>query len=211
MVIRRPASVNTATVNPPATPITNVVATPFSPTKDQDVTVVATVDANGVDPILSYRVNFGSVQTVAMKDDGVAPDVTPGDGVFAAAIPDQNSGDLIRYKIEAPGTGEVYPNSEGREYTGVVVTDPNEIPTGLVKLEWFISDSDYTSMFNDPRQDVTVVDSVLAIDGVVHDNIEVAIRGGIWARANLDKQGLGFDFPVRCRSSQSGSCSLPDR
>ena len=45
-----------------------------------------------------------------------------------------------------------------------------------------------------PHQEVVITGSVLAIDGVVYDNMEVKIRGGGHARNNLDKQGLSFDF-----------------
>ena len=35
---------------------------------------------------------------------------------------------------------------------------------------------------------------MLAIDGVVYDNMEVKIRGGNFARDNRNKQALSFDF-----------------
>ena len=75
------------------------------------------------------------------------------------------------------------------------MNDPTEIPTGLVDFEWFIPEPDYDAMFDDPTDRTVIIEgSVLAIDGVVYDNMEVKIRGGDFARENRNKQGLSFDF-----------------
>ena len=51
-------------------------------------------------------------------------------------------------------------------------------------------------MFDDPLQEVIVDGSVLAVDGVVYDNMTVKIRGGSYSRINFNKQGLSFDMPA---------------
>ena len=195
--VNTPGLINSVTVTPPPGAITNVVATPFSPDTNDDITVTATVPGGGADPVLYWIEDFdpGGETAVTMKDDGVAPDVTSGDGVFTATIPDQSSGSLVRYRIVA-STGAEYPTGDARRYDGVVVTDPGELATGLTKMEWFIPEDDYDSMFDDPVQEVTVEGSVLAVDGVVYDNMTVKIRGGNYARVTHDKQGLSFDMPA---------------
>ena len=63
-------------------------------------------------------------------------------------------------------------------------------------MEWFIPETDYNTMFDDPTiRDIYVEGSVLAIDGIVYDNMTVKIRGGGFARSQYDKQGLSFDMP----------------
>ena len=188
-----PGSENSVTTTPPASPISNVNATPFTPAMGETITVTAEVPG-GITPQLHYVVDFGAETSLTMLDDGMAPDAVAGDEIFTAAVPGQLAGELVRYRITAPATGVEYPTGDDRNYEGVVVDDPSEIPTNMVKLEWFIPEVDYDSMFDDPTQDVTVFGSVLAVDGVVYDNMEVSIRGGTFARANLDKQGIGFDF-----------------
>ena len=204
-----PGMVNSVTITPPTPAITGVVATPFEPAVNQPVTVVATVPGGGPNPILSYVVAFGSESSVTMNDDGVAPDVTAGDGVFAAVIPGQAAGELIRFRIQSPGSGNEYPTGDARVYDGVVVDDPGEIATGLINMEWFIPESDYDSMFDFKLDEVYVEGSVLAIDGVVYDNMTVKIRGGNYARVNFDKQGLSFDFAGGVSASRPDMVPYP--
>ena len=190
-----PGVVNSVFGTNPPEPITNVVATPLEPSVNQPITVVAEVPGETA-PQLSYVIGFGNETTITMVDNGVAPDVSAGDGVFAAQIPGQAAGELVRYSILAPATGEEFPTGDARRYEGVVVDDPSEIPTTMVNMEWFIPDPDFNAMFDDPRiRDIYALGSVLAIDGVVYDNIEVKIRGGDFARNVYDKQGLSIDLP----------------
>ncbi len=189
-----PGVVNSIAGTDPPEPISSVVATPTEPAAGQDITVVANVPGETA-PQLFYVVGFGAEVEVSMTDDGVAPDATANDGVFTALIPGQSAGELVRYRILSPATGEEFPDNDGRRYAGVVVDDPDELATGLVTMEWFITDESYDVMFDDPLQEISVPGSVLAIDGVVYDNVEVNIRGGSYARINHDKQGLSFDMP----------------
>ena len=52
---------------------------------------------------LHRRVNYDSETTVLMADDGLAPDVTAGDGVFAGTVPASlfGEGDMVRWRLEA--------------------------------------------------------------------------------------------------------------
>ena len=132
----------------------------------------------------------------------------PGTDVFTATIPGQDEGELVRYRITSPTGGQEYPTGDGRNYEGVVVDDPSELETGLVKMEWFIPEGafdhilDGVDIFDGNRESRPFFDrtrfvqgSVLAIDGVVYDNMRVNVRGGDFARENFEKQGLSFDFP----------------
>ncbi|MDW3176481.1 MAG: lamin tail domain-containing protein [Acidimicrobiia bacterium] len=189
-----PGMVNSVTVTPPSEPISGVVATPFEPAVGEPITVVATVPGGGANPVLTYQINFDGELSVTMFDDGTNQDVTANDGVFTAVIPGQSAGDLVRYRIVAPTTGDTYPSIDARNYEGVVVDDPAEIPTGLVNMEWFIPEVDYNAMWADLAAKILIQGSVLAIDGVVYDNMAVKVRGGNFALENFDKQGLSFDF-----------------
>ena len=181
-----PGAQNSVVGTTPAAPITDVAAAPFSPAVNEPVSVSAVVPG-GVGPQLHYVINFDQEVTVNMTRSG-------GD-TFTADIPGQGPGDLIRYRITAPSTGEDFPTGDGRNYEGVVVDDPNEIPTGLTTMEWFIPEADFDAMFDDPTdRSVEISGSVLAIDGVVYDNMDTSIRGGNFSRENHDKQGLNFDF-----------------
>ena len=69
------------------------------------------------------------------------------------------------------------------------------MPTDLDLFEWYIPEDAYDEMFDDPTiRDIYVHGSVLAIDGVVYDNMTVKIRGGGFARSSRNKQGISFDF-----------------
>lgn len=190
-----PAAENSVSINPPGDAITDVAGTPMRPNPGQDVTVTATIPGvgGGAAPDLYYVVGFGSETPLTMADNGVAPDAQANDEIFTATIPGQAAGELVRYRIDSTATATEAP-TDGRNYFGVVVLDGGELPTGMPLLEWFIPDVDYDFMFDDKLSENIVFGSVLAIDGVVYDNMEVKIRGGNYARINFLKQGLSFDF-----------------
>lgn len=181
-----PGAENSVFSNPPAAPIADIAISPSEPAPGQAVTVSATI-VGGSSPDLVYVVDFGSETTLAMTNVG-------GD-TYSATIPAQAAGELVRYKIDAPAAGTQAPTADdGRRYFGYVVDDPSVV-TNASLIEWFIPEADYDSMFDDPTQEVDVSGSVMAINGVVYDNISVRIRGGSFARNNLDKQGLSIDLP----------------
>ena len=74
-------------------------------------------------------------------------------------------------------------------------------------MEWFIPEGAYdhilggADIFDGNRESRPFFDrtrfvegSVLAIDGVVFDNMRVNVRGGDFGRQTFEKQGLSFDF-----------------
>ena len=188
-----PAAINSVFGTNPPVSVTNVIATPATPDVNQQITVVASAPVGTANPTLFYVIDFGAEIALSMNDSGAGADVTANDGIYTTIIPGQGAGELVRYRIDSGGTE--YPAGDGRNYDGVVVDDPSEIPTALTKMEWFIPEADYDSMFDDPTiRDIYVDGSVLAIDGVVYDNMRVKIRGGNFARQNRNKQGLSFDF-----------------
>ena len=146
-----PGVVNSVFGTNPPEPITNVVATPLEPSVNQPITVVAEVPGETA-PQLHYIIDFGPnpthspttdgfevdpgpETTITMLDNGQGADVTANDGVFTAQIPGQSAGELVRYRITAPSTGEEFPTGDSRRYSGVVVDDPSELPTDLDLFE----------------------------------------------------------------------------
>lgn len=181
-----PGAENSVFSNPPAAPISNITLSPTAPTPGQTTTVTATIPG-GAAPDLVYVIDFGSEVTLPMANVGA--------DTFAATIPAQAAGELVRYKIDAPGAGTQAPTgNDGRRYLGYVVDDPSVVTTASL-MEWFIPETDYDLMFDDPLADVTVSGSVLAINGVVYDNVDTSIRGGTFARTFRDKQGISIDLP----------------
>lgn len=94
-----------ATNAPPV--VTDLQHSPLLPAALDDVVVACRVtDPDGVDtPVLEYRNTSASVYTATnMNDDGVAPDTTAGDGVYAAGIPGQSSGAMIGFRLRIADT-----------------------------------------------------------------------------------------------------------
>ncbi|MDH4147501.1 MAG: lamin tail domain-containing protein, partial [Acidimicrobiia bacterium] len=87
-----PRADNTLVSNPPAAPISNVVANPQRPDAGQDV--VVTADVAGPTATLTYIVDFTDPVEVPMTVDA---------GTASATIPGQAAGALIRYRIDASG------------------------------------------------------------------------------------------------------------
>jgi hypothetical protein len=148
--------------------ITNVAATPTTPTANQPVTVSATITGQ-TSATLRYRIDFNAEQTTPMT--------TTGGDTYTATIPGAAAGHLIRYRVEATNatTTSRSPRADDTiNYRGVVV--PHGLTSPVPVLEWFISDADYNAMVNDPTADITRT-AALAYNGVVIDNAEVNIKG----------------------------------
>ena len=124
--------------------VTNVTENPPQLVEKQPLTIYATVTqrAGAVNAVkLTYRIGFGSEQTLVMSDTGV--------GIYSATIPASaySAGDMVRWYVTAGTSGgemtrePPFPNeTESAEYLGTVVTDPN-INANQPVLHWFTADT----------------------------------------------------------------------
>ncbi|MDB6039074.1 MAG: hypothetical protein JWM99_2915, partial [Verrucomicrobiales bacterium] len=77
---------------------------PVLPQANEPIVITARVnDPDGLVSVTAkYRIDPAtSYSNVPMKDDGVAPDATAGDGLFTGVIPAQSNGTLVAYYISA--------------------------------------------------------------------------------------------------------------
>ena len=148
--------------------IAAVTATPLVPTPNQAVSVSATI-TDVTSATLRFRIDFGAEQSRPMTSAG-------GDS-FVASIPGGAAGHLIRYRIEATNavTTSRFPRiDDSIVYQGVVVA--SGVASAIPVLEWFIADTDYNDIINDPTAEIDRR-AVLAYAGTVYDNVLVNIRG----------------------------------
>jgi hypothetical protein len=148
--------------------ISNVSASPATPTAGQAVTVTATVANNTGAPTLRFRADFGAEQTLTMQGTG---------GTYTATMPGVAAGHLLRYRVQATnGNGSnLFPRVDDTiVYQGVVAT--STVSSALPILQWFIADTDYSAITNNPTADIERP-AALAYNGVVYDNLTVNIRG----------------------------------
>lgn len=142
---------------------------------------------------LAFRIGFEDEETRPMHDDGIAPDATPDDGVFTATVPLEGlaPGEMIRWRIEARGTGgassrspEFPSQTESPEYFGTMAADPS-VESSLPVLHWFVRSAAAANTRGGTR-------CSLFFDGEFLDNVFVRLRGG--SSAGLAKKSYKFDF-----------------
>ena len=168
---------------------------PAVPLPGQDVVVRVAAPqglAGGGTIQLHRRVNYDPESTVLMADDGLAPDVTAGDGVYAASIPADLflEGDMVRWRLEATDTSgtTVLPPFEApiksAEYFGTGVVDPGNLNQLPLYAFWTENVSGSNSVGGTRA-------SVL-YDGEFYDNVFVRRRGG--SSSGYPKLSYKFDF-----------------
>ncbi len=197
-----PGAVNSLDGTAPPPRVTAVQATPRRPAPAEPVIVTARLPI-GSTASLSYKVMFDADVAVPMLDDAASPGGS-GDGVFAATIPGQSAGRLVRYRIDATaGNNEAfsYPAAgDTVHYAGVVVGNP-AVSTNLPVLEWFMADPVYNDLLANHRYDNVTGAAVLAYDGAVYDNVAMRIRGNTTrARPKVAwkvEMPSGHDFDMR--------------
>lgn len=106
-------------------------------------------------PVSSVKAICGPMWTAesftnVMRDDGVAPDTTAGDGVYSAALPTTNvlTGQMFRWRFEAVDVSNTVtylpayrdPLNAPRYY-GTVAQDASMSSSCLPVLEWFVQGS----------------------------------------------------------------------
>jgi hypothetical protein len=173
-----PGAVNSLDGTAPPPRATAVQATPQRPAPAEPVLISARLPI-GSTATVSYKVMFGADAQVPMLDDAASPGGS-GDGVFAATIPGQPAGNLVRYRIDATaGDDQVfsYPAAgETVNYAGYVVRNP-AVSTNLPVVEWFMEDAVYNDLLANHRYDNVTGPAVISYDGIVYDNVAMRIRG----------------------------------
>ena len=170
--------------------------TPHQPTDQEALVVTAVVPMTpaGVPSVdLMYRVMYGAQQAAVMRDDGFAPDLFAGDGVYTAAIPPTATGpgEMVRYKVlvsDAQGSTTVPPflsPQSSPEWYGTVVVDPQLAGNALDVWEWFVQNPGAAT--TDPGTRCSVW-----IEGRFYDNVRVHRRGG--SSAGYPRKSFKFDF-----------------
>ena len=183
-----PGAANGPALKEIAPAITNVTENPPQLGEKEPLTINATVTprAGAVNAVkLTYRVGFGSEQTLVMSDTGV--------GIYSATIPASaySAGDMVRWYVTAGTSGgemtrePPFPNAtESAEYLGTVAVDP-DIGADQPVMHWFTADT-----ANADRRVGTRAS--LFFKGRFYDNIFCRIRGQ--STANLPKHKYKFDF-----------------
>ncbi len=172
------------------------------PVQDEDFIVRVRVQETTApvnEVIVRHRVLYKSEARQAMRDDGVSPDETADDGIYAAVLSSQTlfgsrwkPGEMVRWRFEASDSQNhvgtlplVSSGRDGAEYFGSVIHDP-ELSSDLPILHWFT---------NDPESAVTPTGARASayFEGVFYDNFFVRRRGQFGA-IGWEKPKLKFDF-----------------
>jgi len=199
-----------------------VTVSPAAPEPGQAVQVSAAAPV-GSTMSLTYKVMFGSDVTVPMLDDAASPGGA-GDGVYAATVPGQGAGQMVRYRIAAskgPLVGAYPPEGDSRPYDGYVVTDPALASAQFPVLQWFMPDATYADLLANHRCDDVTADATFFWNGVLLDGGAMKIKGHTtcsdakvkWnvelpAGYTIDL-GDGFSYPVDEFDMESNAMPTP--
>ncbi len=177
-------------------PAWGALHTPHQPV-DSDAVAVSvlapTLGASAPVVDLVQRVMYGSAQTTPMLDDGVAPDVIAGDGIYTGSIPASTSGpgEMVRYRIivsDALGVTTLPPFLDplgSPEWYGTVVLDPGLAVSPLPVWEWFVENPSAATTEAGTRCSLWVEDQF-------YDNVKVKRRGA--SSAGYPRKSFKFDF-----------------
>ncbi|BDS05419.1 hypothetical protein NT6N_04590 [Oceaniferula spumae] len=142
---------------------------------------------------LFYRVMFGSETQLTMRDDGVTPDETAGDGVYSVHVPTttMSSGQMLRWRIEARddennlGQSPAYldPNDSDRYYGTMAEAGINT--SNLPILHWFVESPSSANTRGGTR-------SSFFYAGRFYDNIQTDLHGQ--TTSGFSKKSYDIDF-----------------
>ncbi|WP_062005562.1 PKD domain-containing protein [Arthrobacter alpinus] len=174
-----PGAVNSidGTSGTPTPTVKALTATPARPTPNQSVVISAALEP-GSTAVLSYKVMFGADVELPFKDDATSPGGA-GDGTYAATIPGQPAGQLIRYRVDAKAGLSSYSEpvaGDSVRYRGVVVVN-SAVLTQLPVIEWFMDDAVYDDILANHRLDKFQGAAVWAYNGQVIDGVMMSVRG----------------------------------
>ncbi|MBK8732821.1 MAG: lamin tail domain-containing protein [Actinomycetales bacterium] len=172
-----PKAVNSIDGTAPPPKVIDLAATPVKPAPGESVTISARLPMGSV-ATLTSAVMFDAAVTVPFLDDAASPGGA-GDGVYAATIPGQAAGLLVRYRIDATLGATAFSLPAGDDashYTGYTVANP-AVTSALPVFEWFMADSVYNDLLANHRFDDVQGDAVIVYNGVVYDGAKMNIRG----------------------------------
>lgn len=197
-LVPTPGTANGAASQREGPVVSDVTEDPPQPTPGQGLTIEATVAATA-HPVaqvrLIYRIAFGQERILDLRDDGVAPDVMGGDGVYTAAIPGSAyaAGQMVRWAVVATDTASFSTRapmapagSSASIYYGTVAADLS-VRSNLPILQWFLEPG--TEAAARTRAGTR---ACLFWDGEFYDNVWVHLRGR--TAAGLDKCPYEFGF-----------------
>ncbi len=173
-----PKAVNSLNGTAPLPQVKNLTVTPLRPDPGQSVTISGKLPAGSTATTLTYKLMYGADVTVPFLDDAASPGGA-GDGVYAATLPGQGAGLLVRYRINATSGGVDFSAPAAGDtvnYEGYVVRNP-AVVTNLPVIEWFMSDAVYNDMLANHRFDDFLTPVPVAYNGLVIDNAMFRIKG----------------------------------
>jgi len=198
MTTATPGSENAGGLSDLGPVIRNVTENPERPdiTTQNELLITAGVRPSK-DPVatvtLIHRQGFGVERAVEMADNGLAPDVTAGDGVFSAILPltELAAGEMVRWRIESADNGGTISRNpffgdplNSPEYFGTAALNPG-VASDLPVLEWFIQNPGAANNRTGTRASCLYL-------GEFYDNIFCRVRGG--SSTSLSKKSYKFDF-----------------
>jgi hypothetical protein len=151
-----------------------------SPLPTQEVEVTTSM-RDGESAMLHYKLNFDA--------EVIIPMTSRKNGQWAAVIPMQPEGTLIRFRLSNSGAikqGSWPRSGDGMAYRGTVVQSEKE--SQLPRLSWFVNDAQYDRIYND--KDLygdNGYPTVIAFDGEVFDQTMIRIRGN-QSRSNYKRK-----------------------
>ena len=167
--------------------ISNITITPGQPLPNQAFTIAATIEG-ATFANLTYRIGFnGPDVVVAMTNLG-------GDQ-WAAAVPGQSAGELVRYRIAsdvavAPFAGDSI------NYLGIVVSPTDIVDNALPVFQYWVDEAQFAELTTtDLALTNTKIPVVVAYGSQVFDNATVRVRGGDHSRTFFPKKSLKFELP----------------
>ncbi len=166
-----PGAVNS--VNRPGVPqsINSVTESNRRPAVGEVVTVTADISGQVGIPQIQYRTNMGPFAT--------SPMVSAGGNLWTFALPAQQAGTMLEYKIDTQG---VFPHSYPRiddSWRTIGIWYARPLVADIPVFEWFISEADWVSMTTTYRFDTTdfTFESAMVMDNEVITGARVRVRG----------------------------------
>jgi Spore coat assembly protein len=154
---------------------------------------------------LFHRTMFDAEVEVEMRDDGVAPDATPNDGVYTAALPTRGlgPGEMLRWRFEASdvdgniGRAPAFLHPDDNDqYFGTVAWNPSESPSSLPIVHLFMQTPGAAATLAGTRTAVFYL-------GAFYDNVAINLHGQ--STAGFPKSSRNLDFNRDNRFLWSGT------
>lgn len=187
---------STETLSPLPTGNVSSPAHPVSVQVDELNAGVATVT-------LHYRTMFAAEQSLALSDNGLAPDLIADDGIYTGMMPTNGplTGEMLRWRFEVldqeGNVGQLPSYSDpddSDQYFGSMAQDPTLATSQLPILHWFIESPTAANNRTGTRASFSYL-------GRFYDNIQVDLHGQ--TTAGFPKKSYDIDFNKGDRRSLS--------